>query len=359
MNWLLPRSLLIACLAACVSWPVAAAPAGYPRSYDSVVRAAAREGRLSIYSTTDAREVADLLRDFRSLYPQLQVEYADLNSTELYSRFIAEVAAREGTADVLWSAAMDLQIKLVNDGYAQPYASPEKPNLPEWAIWKNEAYGTTAEPIVIVYNKRLMPPADVPSTRADLEHLLDTNPAYRGRVAMMNPERSGSAFLYITQDLQVTRGTWRLLRAMGRAHVQLYSSAGAMLERVASGEHLIGYNMIGPYAFERQKRDPALGVVLPRDYLLVASRIALIPADARNPAAAKLFLDYLLSKRGQSQLAARHMTSVRSDLPPAVPLPIEPQRVRAIRVGPELLANLDQIKRLRFFKDWHSALREE
>jgi iron(III) transport system substrate-binding protein len=303
--------------------------------------------------------VAELLRDFRSMYPQLNVEYADLNSTELYSRFIAEVAAKEGAADILWSSAMDLQIKLVNDGYAQAYASPEKPNLPAWAIWKNEAWGTTAEPVVMVYNKRLMPAADVPQTRADLERLLINNPAYAGKVAMMNPERSGVGFLYITQDLQVTRGTWRLVRTMAGADVQLYSSAGAMLERIASGEHLIGYNMIGPYAFERHARDASIGVILPRDYMLVASRIALIPADARNPAAAKLFLDYLLSKRGQARLADRFMTPVRTDVPSPTMAAYDAQRTRAIRVGPELLANLDQIKRLRFLKEWRNALREQ
>jgi iron(III) transport system substrate-binding protein len=136
---------------------LSAVPAGYPRSYSNRVLEANQEGRLSIYSTTDAHEVDELLRDFRALYPQIAIDYADINSTEVYSRFIAEVAAKEGTADLLWSTAMDLQIKLVNDGYAQAYASPEKPNLPPWAIWKNEAYGITAEPVVIVYNKRLVP----------------------------------------------------------------------------------------------------------------------------------------------------------------------------------------------------------
>jgi iron(III) transport system substrate-binding protein len=333
-------------------------PPGYPRSYENVVAAAQKQGRLSIYASTDAREVAELLRDFRSLYPQIRVDYADLNSTELYSRFIAEVAAREGTADLLWSIAMDLQIKLVNDGYALAYASPEKPNLPEWAVWKNEAYGVTAEPVVMVYNKRLMPPADVPSTHGDLERLLRTNPAYVGKVGTFNPERSGAGFLYITQDVQVTRDTWALARAMGKAKVQLYTSTGAIIERVASGEHLIAYNVVGPYALERQARDPSVGVVLPRDYTLVASRIALIPADARSPDAAKLFLDYLLSRRGQQMLARRYMTPVRDDVETPPGLRQAQDRVRAIRVGPELLANLDQIKRLRFIKDWRKAMEQ-
>jgi iron(III) transport system substrate-binding protein len=352
-SWIVFAAVFAVCTAA---QAFARAPQSYPRSYEKTVDAARRQGRLSIYSTADAREVASLLRDFRALYPGITVEYSDLNSTELYSRFIAEVAAHEGTADLLWSTAMDLQIKLVNDGYAQPYASPEKPNLPEWAIWKNEAYGTTAEPIVFVYNKRLMPPADVPRTHADLERLLRTSQAYVGKIATYSPEKSGAGFLYITQDLHLTRDTWPLIRAMGRSKLQLYTSTGAMLERVVSGEHVLAYNMLGSYALERQARDPSIGVVLPNDYTLVVSRIALIPAEARNPQAAKLFLDYLLSKRGQTQLATKHMTPIRTDVPAPPDARPPGDRARAIRVGPELLANLDQIKRLRFLKDWRRAL---
>ena len=52
---------------------------------------------------------------------------------------------------------MDLQVKLAADGYALTYASPEIPSLPKWAVWKDQAYGTTYEPITFVYNKRLVP----------------------------------------------------------------------------------------------------------------------------------------------------------------------------------------------------------
>ena len=57
---------------------------------------------------------------------------------------------------------MDLQVKLVNDGYAQPYVSKEITHIPDWAVWKNEAYAITAEPIVIVYNKNLVAESDIP-----------------------------------------------------------------------------------------------------------------------------------------------------------------------------------------------------
>src|SRR6266481_1955019 len=63
--------------------------------------AAQKEGKLVIYSSTDSASVEPLLQDFKSVYPFLQVEYNDLNTTELYNRFVAETAAGSGTADFL------------------------------------------------------------------------------------------------------------------------------------------------------------------------------------------------------------------------------------------------------------------
>lgn len=333
-------------------------PAGYPRSYAQIIEAAKQEGRLSIYSTTDAREVTDLINDFRSLYPEITVEYADLNSTEIYSRFIAEVAAREGTADFLWSSAMDLQVKLVNDGYAQPYASPEKASLPDGSVWKNEAYGTTGEPIVFAYNKRLMPPEDVPQNHAELTDLLRRKPDfYREKITSYNPAKSGVGFLYITQDTLATGDTWDFVAALGPTSPKLYTSTGAMMERIVSGESLLAFNMIGSYAVERANKDPSIGVVFPNDYTLVMSRIAFIPKEARSPNAAKLFLDFMLSKRGQEHLVERNMRSIRSDVPAPEIYEALPENTREIRVGPALLANLDQETRLRFLRRWSETLR--
>ena len=97
-----------------------------------------------------------------------------MNSTEVYNRFISEKAANAGSADVLWSSSMDLQIKLANDGGALAYASPEIAHLPAWAVWKNEAFGTTYEPLAIVYNKRLLSGDEIPQSHADLLRVFTT-----------------------------------------------------------------------------------------------------------------------------------------------------------------------------------------
>ena len=131
-------------------------PAGYPAEYAQTLAAAKKEGKVVIYSALDTKAAQPLIKDFNALYPDIKVEYNDMNSTELYNRFIAEVASGQGSADVIWSSAMDLQVKLVDEGHAAAYASPEIAKLPKWAVYKNQAYGTTYEPAVFIYNKRLV-----------------------------------------------------------------------------------------------------------------------------------------------------------------------------------------------------------
>jgi iron(III) transport system substrate-binding protein len=325
--------------------------------------AAQKEGRLVVYSSTDSASADPLLQDFKSQYPGIQVEYNDLNTTEVYNRFLAEAAAGAGTADFLWSSAMDLQFQLVKSGNAQSYASPELQHLPKWAVWENQAFGTTFEPVTMTYNKRLLPQDAVPSSHADFLKLLkDKAAVYKGKLATFDPEKSGVGFLMMTQDLKVFPPFWDLAKAMGGVDVKVYTSTGAMLEKVSSGEHTMAYNIIGSYGLLRQQKDPSIGIVFPKDYLLAFSRIAFIPKGARHPNAGKLFLDYILSKRAQTIMANKALIySLRDDVEgqaTAANLNKEfGKAVKPIEVGPDLLTALDKTKRLDFLKRWQEALK--
>ncbi len=336
-------------------------PQGYPADYAKVVDAAMKEAKVVIYSTTDAVSANPLVKDFEALYPGVKVEYSDLNSTELYNRFIAEDAANNGTGDLLWSSAMDLQVKLVADGKAMSYVSPEIAALPKWAVWKDAAYGTTYEPIAFVYNKRLVPEADVPKDHAALLKLLQAKPDfYQGKITAYDPERSGVGYLFCNEDIKNFPAAWDMFKAMGKAQVKLYTSAGAMMERVTSGEHLIAYGIFGSYALSRSKKDPNLGIVLPSDYTMVTSRVAFIAKGAKNPNAAKLFLDYLLSKRGQDIVANKaDLYSLRADVEGEATIKGVTQligdKARPVPIDASLLENLDQTKRLAFLSKWQAA----
>ena len=338
-------------------------PAGYPASYVETISAAKKEGKVVVYSTTDTVAANFLIKDFQALYPGISVEYNDMNSTEIYNRFISERAAGAGSADVLWSSSMDLQIKLVSDGGAMTYASPEIANLPGWAVWKNEAYGTTYEPIAIVYNKRLLTGDEIPQSHADMMRVFAQKAdKIKGKVTTYDVEKSGVGFMLITQDSKYNPQFWDFVKALGAAGPRFQSSSGTMMERISSGENILGFNIFSSYAALRAKKDPSIGFVLPKDYTLVMSRVMFASKTAKNPDAAKLWLDYILSKRGQTIIGNQaELGSIRADVEGEMTAAGYQKTLGAtakpIPVGPELLGFLDQTKRLEFLKQWQAAIK--
>jgi iron(III) transport system substrate-binding protein len=337
-------------------------PAGYPADYAQIIAAANKEGKVVIYSALDTKAAQPLIKDFNALYPGIKVEYSDLNSTELYNRFIAEAASGQGSADVMWSSAMDLQVKLVDEGHALTYASPEAAKLPGWAVYKNQAYGTTYEPAVFVYNKRLVAADEVPQDHAAFTKLISSKvDKFKGKVTTYDIEKSGVGFMFVVQDAKYYAGMKDLEKAFGATNYRVYGSTGNMLEKVSSGEHLLGYNVLGSYAMVRAKKDPALGVVLPKDYTLVLSRVMFIGKTAKNPNAAKLWTDYILSQRGQKLIGSDvELFAVRNDVEAeytaASLAKMLGPNIKPIPVSSEIVTYLDQKKRLDFLAAWKAQL---
>jgi iron(III) transport system substrate-binding protein len=355
------RIIAAAFAAACTAaW--AQVPPGYPADYSKTIAAAKQEGKVVIYSALDTKAAQPLIRDFNAVYPDVKVEYNDMNSTELYNRFIAEQAAGQGGADVMWSSAMDLQVKLVDEGHAMTYASPEMAKLPKWSVYKQQAYGTTYEPAVFIYNKRLVAADEVPQDHAAFARLINTKAdRFKGKVTTYDIEKSGVGFMFVVQDNRYFPGMKDLEHGFGAAAYRVYASTGNMLEKVSSGEHLLGYNVLGSYAYVRAKKDPGLGIVAPKDYTLVLSRVMFIGRKATHPNAAKLWIDYILSQRGQKLIGSDvELFAIRDDVDAEYTAARLDRQlggaVKPIPVSAEITELLDPKKRLEFLAQWKAAL---
>jgi iron(III) transport system substrate-binding protein len=354
---MISKTMMAAALAGTFATAFAQVPAGYPADYQKTVDAAKKEGKLVIYGATDSKAAAPLIKDFNVLYPGITIEYNDMNSTEVYNRYISEVAAGGATADVMWSSAMDLQMRLASDGYALKYKSVEASKIPGWAVWEDQAYGTTFEPAAIVYNKRLVDAKEVPTTHAEFAKLI-TQPKFKDKVTTYDIEKSGIGFMFMTQDARENAKFIDLENAFGAARVRVQSSTGTMMERISSGENLIGYNMLGSYALVRAKTDPSIGVALTKDYTLIMSRVQFISKTAKNANAAKLWIDYILSQRGQTVIANdSKLFAIRADVKGETTSAeltklIGANNIKPVPVHPIVLQFLGPAKRMAFLKQW-------
>ncbi len=330
----------------------------YMDSYSDIAAGARREGQLVIYGVMHAdAAVDDLLSHFHELYPFIKIRNADGDGAKTYGRFIREVSGGAPSADFIWSSAMDLQEKLINDGFSMSYATPEMAALPGWAHWQDLGYGVTLEPIAFVYNSRYLSREEMPRTHAGLNAMLSSQPdRFFGKVAAYDPERSEVGMLLFSQDIRVTKDSWNLFDRLGAENAQLYTTSRDMLANVLNGKQWLVYDVIASYAVELQKKHPELVIVYPTDYILDLSRVGFVTAQARHPNAAKLFLNFLLSREGQSILKRHGMGPVRTDLSVSQEQAlINPLRTQAIRIGPGLLSDLDSLVRAQFLRRWKQA----
>jgi ABC-type Fe3+ transport system substrate-binding protein len=313
---------------------------------------------LTIDSSTDTEVFAPILEAFAKRVPDLAIRYREITTNELNDLAERGCSGAEPAADLVVSSSIDQQVKLANDGCAQPNHSAQVKALPAWAKWRDEVVGLTYEPAVIVYNRDLVPPAQVPRSRFDLIDLLrpEENP-FTGRIATYDIEASGVGYLFAFMDAQQATTFGRLIEAFGRNKVVATCCSAEIIDAVASGRFLIGYNMLGSYALARAAQDRRIGVVAPTDYTLVLARAALIPKRAQNPELARRFIDFALSDAGRQLLADSGLIvsfgeagGGPSSLTGAVPT------LRPIALSPALLIGLDKQTRENFLALWRSSL---
>jgi iron(III) transport system substrate-binding protein len=311
--------------------------------------------RLLVQGAVDVGPFAPALEGFLATAPDVQVRFEEWNSNELYR--IAEAACRGEAppADLLVSSSVDLLVKLVNDGCAQPHSSPATAALPAERNWRDEVFGITSEPAVMVYNRALVPPGDAPGSRFDLLDLLRrSDGTYAGRIATYDLEGSGIGYLFAFLDSQQATTFGSLIEAFGRAEAVATCCSAQIIDGVAAGRYLIAYNVLGSYALARAAANPDLAVVAPGDYTLLLSRGVMIPEGAANPGAAGALVDFLLSDAGREAMEATFLTvATGSDGAPV--LPGAPEVVRPIPLSPVLLVGLDRQKREQLLALWHAT----
>ncbi|WP_105402262.1 ABC transporter substrate-binding protein [Neorhizobium sp. T7_12] len=318
---------------------------------------------LTVYSSLDEPLAKPMIAGFQTANPDVAVRYEDMLTGEIYDRIVRETDAGGKTADFAFSSAMDLQVKLANDGYAQRSDLPMSGQWPGWANWRNTAYALTFEPAVFVYHKPSFKDSSPPSTRAELvEFLQKRGDAVYGRIGTYDIERSGVGFLFMARDQEQFGDIWSVIRAMGAAGVKLYSTSQAILERVADGRFLLGYNILGSYAADWASRHPDVGIVLPKDYTVVMSRIGLVPQAAAAPDLGKRYLEFFMSKEGQTIMARELQIpavspEVAGNNTATTLREMLGGQLKPVPVSLGLMVYLDQVKRARLISRWNEVLR--
>src|SRR5215472_11729383 len=309
------KSILIALgLASALAMPAAAQDFGPPE----LIAAAKQEGRLVYYTANFAEVEQEVIKAFNKRFPEIKVEMVRAPGGQLITRVKTEAAAGKLSADVVDHSDRALMTDLV--GLFQDYAPPNgKDYLPESMI-SPKLWPRVTLVWSIAYNSALV--KKPPKSWMDL-----TKPEYGNK--------------------QIGEDYWKKQAATGPV---LYPSGAPMSDALVRGEIVMGpllYNIVYP-----KKRDGApLEIFFAPEGAPVNPYASGVTSTAKNPNAAKLFLNWCLSQEGQTFMIKElgNLTSLRQ--PPVYPEGFDPKVVKV------WLPNFDQYVKLHasWVEEWNKT----
>jgi iron(III) transport system substrate-binding protein len=211
-------------------------------------------------------------------------------------------------ADVFWGGESALFDKLAAQRLLQKHEAPKelvdavpaalgKPKLLPLKDPAGYWVGTALEPYGLVYHPRLIRRLGLPAPQ-DWEDLLD--PRLKGQVAQCAPTRSSSSHATYEVILQ-SRGEqpgWDWLRRLAANTGVFTARSRDVASVVARGEYAAGFGVPSYMAFEDVLAGFEVKFVAPKNAFVTSEPIAVL-AGAKHPRAARAFIAFLLTERGQ------------------------------------------------------------
>lgn len=271
---------------------------------------AAKEGSLSVYTGQQTDLWQPLKEAFEKKYPGVKVD-----TTRRTSAQTAEALNQEAKAGVFKADVVDVKVEVMESllDIMAPFTSPELESFDKAAIGTDGKYVISDQIAYgVIYNT-----AQIKDPPKSSEDLLD--PRFKDRMAisttLLGTQWVGWMYKKYGEDF---------IKKFGEQHIHTTdANTDAIISQVAAGEIAVapGINLSGMVALKEKAKDAPVEW-LPIDPQWTQGALALV-AKAPHPCAAMLYIDFELSKEGQT-INPLYM-SARNDVPvPTMMEGIEP-----------------------------------
>jgi iron(III) transport system substrate-binding protein len=306
--------------------------------HSSTIDGAKQEGKIVWYSVVN--ESPDLAKEFEKKYPFIKVDVLRLSNPRLLVRILTETQAGRYGYDVVRANAFTINA-LMEKGLLSPYDSPERKAYS--AGWKDaRGFWTSTDEnlLVIGYNTRLVSHAEAPK---DWNDLLD--PKWKGQIGMEPSD------FELYAGLQKKWGAQRasaFFKELAKQDVQFRSGHTLLAQLVVAGETKLAVVFAHRVEAMKSQRAP-IEWVSTMDPIISSLGVISLAAKPVNPNAARLLIDYILSKDGQRQLQRQNRVASRIDIDPLTPK-LDRRKLALLPLEPELGKNMkEHVERFRSF----------
>ncbi len=303
------RTVLLAGLAAGLgAWPARAMTDHEKSLYEQ----AKKEKEVTWYTSQILGETAQrVVNAFNVAYPDIKVNLLRASGQVLYQRVMQEIAMNALQADVIsLSDTGGQQAELKAAGQFAQYR-PQRASEAIAAFQNvdpdNYYHTTVVAMTVIVYNRNLVKPADMPKTWADL-----ADPKWKGKVAIGHPGFSSLSTAWVTK-MNSLYG-WAFIEKLAKNDTQVTRNINDTTTLVTAGERALGTTP-APTARPGIAKGNPIGIIYPEDGALLAASPSGIVKASKHQAAARLLMEFLMGPECARVIVGDFGDSIRADVP--------------------------------------------
>ena len=229
----------------------------------------------------------------------IKVEYVEIST----GKALAQLQAENGntTADIWFGGGVDSYISATDLGYLEQYVSPEAEAInPAYSDADGYWTGLALVPAGFLVNNDVLAEKNLeaPKTWEDL-----ADPKYKGEIIMASPAISGTQYAILNGTIQASgeEKGWEVWKGINE-NVDFYAQGGGEPgPKCAAGEFGIAVLAMTGGTFAMEAEYPVTAVY-PEDMIPWTPAPIAIFKNSQNKDAAKVFVDYFLSKEGQEAL---------------------------------------------------------
>jgi ABC-type Fe3+ transport system, periplasmic component len=297
---------------------------------DALIEGAKREGEVVYYASMNLSEANALIGEFEKRYPFVKVKLNRTGSEKLLTRVLTEARAKKNLADVIQTVEFSMHIFGRSNVLARytPQSNALYPGeFKEDGLWTTVYYNA----YVTGYNIKLVAPRLLPKSYEDL-----LDPKWKDK--LMIESTKADWFAGMLQIMGQERGL-QFMRALAKQQPSPREGHELLAQLVAAGEGVFDVN-IPAASVERVKERGA-----PIDWTALGPVPAImvgigIANQAAHANAAKLFLEFVLSRDGQKLMQTPGRLVARADVANEQGAMLK--KLKIIAVNPALAEKLDE-----------------
>ncbi len=274
-------------------------------------------GKLVIYTSqpnTDAQQTVDA---FKAKHPQVAVEWIRNGTTKVMAQLRAEFAAGAPKPDVLLIADVVTMEGLKKEGRLLAHTDADVSAYDAGIMDKDKFYFSTKLITTgIVYN------TNAPMKPTSYKDLL--KPEAKGKIAMPSPLTSGAATIHMAALTGNPDLGWSFYEGLAKQGANPKGGNGGTYKAVAGGEKLYGF-VVDFLPIRNKLKGAPVEFVFPEEGVSAVTEPVAILKTAKNVAAAKAFVDFLLSPEGQKLAASQGYLAAHPAIAPPEGFPSRDQ----------------------------------